>query len=106
MGRPPFVPGQRAPRLTPKQREMLLLTIAAGQVATWAPIRFASAWAVRVGRGGSSVIVTFADSVGLRLVELGYLELHPDPKKALVRGKGRVGRHYVATAAGLARIRT
>ena len=30
MGRPPFLPGQLAPRLTPKQREMLAQTIFAG----------------------------------------------------------------------------
>ena len=106
MGRRPVPPAQRLPRLQPRQREMLLLTIAAGHASNFVPARFYSAWTVRIGGDGRpSVIVTFADSVGQRLLSLRLIELHPDPTLAEVHGpSGIIGRRYVPTAAGIARI--
>lgn len=106
MGRPAIVPGQVAPRLTPRQREMLLVTIAAGHASNFIPSRFASAWAVRIGADGqSSVVLTFADSVGRRLLALGYIEPHPDPDLAEVHSpSGMTGRRYVPTQAGIDRV--
>jgi hypothetical protein len=105
MGRSPAQPGG-VPRLSPKQREMLLLTIASGVANNFVPARFASAWVVRVGRRGApSVALTFADSVGRRLLELGYIKLHPNPAQAVVRGPtGIIGRRYVPTQAGIRRL--
>jgi hypothetical protein len=104
MGRQPIA--KLAERLTPRQREMLLLTIAAGHASNFSPARALSAWAVRIGGDGRpSVVVTFADSVGRRLLHLGLIELHPDPEVAEVHGThGIIGRRYVPTEAGIARM--
>lgn len=89
-----------------KQRDMLTLTVQAGHASNFTPARFYSAWAVRVEvDGGASVIRTFADSTGKKLLALGLIEPHPDPALAEVHGpSGVIGRRYVATPAGVAEV--
>ena len=101
--------GNPTPRLMPKQREMLGLAILAGSAVKWTGVPAQEAWALRLGGDGSpSVTLTFARSVGKRLVALGYLEIHPDPEMRDLRAPGqsnRKGRRYVVSPAGVARAR-
>jgi hypothetical protein len=106
MGRAPIRQDQRLPRLMPRQRMMLLLAIAAGQTERWSPARSDSAWTVRIGgHGQPSVVVTFRETVGLRLVDLGYLAPHPDPAQATIVGSGRTVYQFIPTEAGISRVR-
>jgi hypothetical protein len=99
----------RTPRLMPKQRELLGLTILAGSVTKWSGVPAQEAWTLRLGGDGHpSVVMSFAKSVGKKLVALGYLEIHPDPEMRDIPAVGqspRRGRRYVVTPAGVARAR-
>jgi len=104
-GRPPFVPGETAPRLTPKQREMLTQTIFAGCCVSFSPSIYAAAWSVRAGLGGG-IEREFCQSAGDELLRLGLIELAPGetPPCAREHGTPFVMRRYVPTTKGLSRV--
>jgi hypothetical protein len=77
MGRPPIVPGQRAPRLTPRHREMVRLTVQAGACVRLTPSNFHAAWTVRAGPSGG-IEREFNQPTGDWLLHLGPIERTPD----------------------------
>jgi hypothetical protein len=105
MGRPAIVPGQLAPRLTPRQREMLTQTIFAGCCVSFSRSIYAAAWSVRSGVAGG-IEREFCQSAGDELLRLGFIELAPGeaPPCARERGDPFVQRRYVPTTKGLSRV--
>jgi hypothetical protein len=105
MGRPTIIAGQTAPRLTPRQREMLRLTVRAGGCTSLTPAVFHAAWTVRAGQHGG-IEREFCQTTGDGLLRLGVIEPIPDSKPPCVREHGDlfVMRRYKPTERGMALI--
>jgi hypothetical protein len=105
-GRPTILPDQRAPRLTPKQREMLTQTIFAGYCVSFSRSTYAAAWSVRAGPGGG-IERDFCQSAGDALLRLDFIELATGeaPPCAQTHGIPFATHRYVPTTKGLSRVR-
>ena len=95
---------RRTPQLTPRQREMLRLTVQYGAAYLFVRTAVRSAWRIRVGAPGqASPVRTFSQPTGNKLVDLGYLERDTD--RDVIGSDGIIARCYVVSAAGIARLR-
>jgi hypothetical protein len=77
MGSPRFLPGQRLPRLQPRHKEMLRLTIHAGVCVSLTPSPYHAHWTVRTGPGGG-IEREFSQPTGNWLLDLRLIERTPD----------------------------